>query len=143
MPLTLRFQEIPSKLFGRIYRPVADVDFKHKTRDIWIPIRLIIDTGADYSVLPRSYALPLGIDLERDCQEHWTIGIGGSERIFLYQGQQVRLGKYARIVPVGFLDREIGPALFGRHEFLETFKAIFADHTVRFVNPRPRKARAR
>ena len=105
MPVTFRFQEIRSQLFGKIYRPVALVDFKHKTSDIWIPVLMIIDTGADYSILPRVYARPLGIDLTSDCSEHETRGIGGSERLFLYHGQFVRLDKHKRTIPIGFLDR--------------------------------------
>lgn len=139
MPLIFRFESVPSKLFGRIYRPTALVHFKHKTEDIWIPIQMVIDTGADYSILPRAFARPLGIDLVNDCTERRTIGIGGSEKIFLYRRQKVRLGGHGRTIPIGFLDREFGPALFGRHEFLETFKVVFAERVVQFINPRPKK----
>ncbi len=95
---------------------------------------MIIDTGADYSILPRTYADALGIDLLRDCSAHRTLGIGGTERIFLYRSQAARLGNYARKIPIGFLDRESGPALLGRHEFFETFKVVFADHVARFTD---------
>ncbi len=139
MPVTFRFQEIPSRVFGRIYRPVATVGFNHKTKPVWVSIEMIIDTGADYSILPRTYADALGIDLLRDCSTHRTLGIGGTERIFLYHGQAARLGNYARKIPIGFLDRESGPALLGRHEFLETFKVVFVDHTTQFMNPGARE----
>ncbi|MBI3913404.1 MAG: retropepsin-like domain-containing protein [Chloroflexi bacterium] len=118
---------------------MALVEFKHQTKDIWIPISMIVDTGADYSILPRSFATLLGIDLAVDCIEHRTLGIGGSEKIFLCRCQIVRLGKYRRTVPLGFLDRETGPTLLGRHECLETFRVIFGEHKTRFVNPRVRK----
>ncbi len=139
MPVTFRFQEIPSKLFGTVYRPIAIVDFKHRSEDHWLPVQMIVDTGADYTILPRSYARPLGIDLARDCQEYQALGIGGSERIFLYRDQRVRLGKYIRLIPIGFLDKENGPALLGRHEFLETFKVVFTNRQAQFFNPRVSK----
>ena len=139
MAVTFRFQSVPSKLFGTRSRPIAVVDFKHRLEDYWLPVQMIVDTGADYSVLPRAFALPLGIDLRRDCRAHETIGIGGSEKIFLYRGQPVRMGKYVRTIPIGFLNRDTGPALLGRHEFFETFKVIFHNRRAQFFNPRRRK----
>ncbi|MBI4670613.1 MAG: retropepsin-like domain-containing protein [Chloroflexi bacterium] len=138
MPLTFRFQEIPSHSFGRIYRPVAVVEFEHKTDAFWLPIRMIVDTGADFSILPRSFALPLGVDLA-DCELQQTQGIGGNANLFLYRGQMARMGKYTRKIPIGFLDQEAGPALLGRHEFFETFRVIFAERQVKFIHPRQRK----
>lgn len=142
MAITFDFREIRSKLFGKIFRPFALVEFKHQTKDIWIPVPMIVDTGADYSILPRSFAPLLGIDLAVHCTEHHTRGIGGTEKIFLYRGQAVRLGKYKRSIPLGFLDRETGPTLLGRHECLETFRVIFEERRTRFINPRARKRAA-
>jgi hypothetical protein len=136
MAVTFRFQEIPSHIFGHIYRPIALVEFKHRVEDTWQPIEMIVDTGADYSILPRSYAAPLGVDLDRDCVALHTVGIGGSEQVFLYRGQPIRLGRYERKIAVGFLSREQGPALLGRHEFLETFRVILAGRKIRFDEPR-------
>ncbi len=143
MALTFAFKEIPSTLFGRIFRPIALVEFKHRTKDIWIPVPMIIDTGADYSILPRSFAPLLGIDLAVECIEHQTLGIGGTEKIFLCRRQIARIGKYSRTIPLGFLDRETGPTLLGRHECFETFRVIFAARAAQFINPRVRKRVAR
>ena len=40
-------------LFGVIYRPV--VDFEIKTRFCWIPVLAYADSGADITLLPRSF----------------------------------------------------------------------------------------
>ena len=139
MAITFDFRESPSELFGKIFRPFALVEFKHQTKGVWIPVPMLVDTGADYSILPRSFASLLGIDLATDCIEHQTRGIGGTEKIFLYRRQVVRLGKYERSIPLGFLDRETGPTLLGRHECLETLRVLLAEHKTRFVNPRAKK----
>ena len=43
---------------------------------------MIVDTGADYTLLPRFLAPVLGIDLNKDCQKLKTSGVGGEERVF-------------------------------------------------------------
>lgn len=136
MSLSFRYQVIQSHVFGQIHRPVAAVEFKHKTDALWLPIRMIVDTGADFTILPRGFASQLGIDLANDCERQQMQGIGGHADIFLYRTQIVRMGKYTREIPIGFLDREAGPALLGRHEFFETFRVVFAERTVKFIQPR-------
>ena len=141
MPLKFQHKAIPSALFGQVYRPVADVLVKHKTEDIWLSVQMVVDTGADYTIMPRSYAHPLGIDLTIDCTRHTTYGVGGSETVFLFQGLVVRLGKWERQIPLGFLDRDDVPALLGRQEFFETFKVTFEGHEVTFAELSRRRER--
>lgn len=93
---------------------------------------MIVDTGADYTLLPHFYALDLGVDLKKDCKVHWTGGIGGKEKVYLMKEIQARLGGWKRVVPVGFLDRDNIPPLLGRQEFLETFKVTLVNHYTLF-----------
>ena len=136
MPLKFHHKAIPSALFGQVYRPVADVLVKHKTEDVWFSVQMVVDTGADYAIMPRSYAHHLGINLATDCTRHTTYGVGGSETVFLFRDLVVRLGKWERQIPLGFLDRDDVPALLGRQEFFETFKVTFERHETTFVQPR-------
>ena len=50
----------------------------------------LVDTGADYTLLPQMYAKVLGIDLKREGRGFATQGIGGSE-----QGTLVKRGQLA------------------------------------------------
>lgn len=125
------FERLPSDLFGSIWRPYAAVDFKGPTNQ-WIRMRMVIDTGADYTVLPYSSADDLEIDLAKDCTVHTTHGVGGHVTIYLYKGLTARVGNMTRVIPVGFLEHDDVPPLFGRHEFFETFRAIFENHTAIF-----------
>lgn len=94
---------------------------------------MIVDTGADYSLLPRFLAQDLKIDLEEECKAFSTQGIGGSEKVFFLPKIKVKLGKWERVIPVGFLERDEVPPLMGRHLFLETFETLFSsDHTGSF-----------
>lgn len=94
---------------------------------------MIVDTGADYTLLPRFMAAKLGIDLEKDCKVFTTYGVGGGERVYFLPKIKVRLGSWKRTIPVGFLERNEVPPLMGRHLFLETFETLLSsNHTVVF-----------
>ena len=94
---------------------------------------MIVDTGADYTLLPRFMADKLGIDLENDCKVFTTYGVGGGERVYFLPKIKVKLGEWERTIPVGFLERNEVPPLLGRHLFLETFESLFSsNHTVSF-----------
>lgn len=94
---------------------------------------MIVDTGADYTLLPKHLAKILGIDLKQDCKVFKTSGIGGEEKVYLAKNIEVKIGGLQRKIPVGFLDREDIPSLLGRQNFLETFEVIFSSNrTVTF-----------
>lgn len=93
---------------------------------------MIVDTGADYTLLPRFYALDLGIDLEKDCKPYLTSGIGGTEQVFIFKKTKVKLEKWEKEVPIGFLDRDNIPPLLGRQGFLEKLRVTFYRHITFF-----------
>ena len=138
---TLRFpfDKSPSEILGYVYRPIAKVHFWSRKINGWVEVIMIVDTGADYTLLPRFYATDLGIDLKKECKAHWTGGIGGREKVYLFRKAKVRLGKWERIVPIGFLDRDDIPPLLGRQGFLETFNVTLVNHSTSFSELRQEK----
>ena len=131
MKTAFRFRQISSELFGTIHRPYADVLFigKNKKRRT---ISMVVDTGADYSLLPRKDASLLEIDLAKDCTLYTTYGVGGSQTVYLYRNMKVELDTLTLTIPVGFLDSNDIPPLLGRHGFLEVMKTCFENHVVYF-----------
>lgn len=140
MPIVFPFEKIPSDIFGEVHRPYATVFLRKKNEDGWIDTRMVVDTGADYTLLPKMYARRLGIDIFTDCEVQETRGVGGTETIYLYRGLTARIGNYEQVIPVGFLERSDVPPLLGRQEFLETFRVVFEKHRVSFSKPRTRKS---
>ena len=133
MVLKFPFRKEKSSILGTIHRPIAKVLFWSKNTNNWIATRMIVDTGADYTLLPRFMANKLGVDLEKDCKVFTTFGIGGAERVYFLPKIKVQLGRWERIIPVGFLERNEIPPLMGRHLFLETFETLFSsNHTISF-----------
>lgn len=136
MAIKFPFKKEKSLILGTIYRPLAKVLFLSKS-NYWTEVWMIVDTGADYTLLPRFMAQDLKIDLEKDCKILTTYGVGGGERVYFLPKIKVKLGNWERIIPIGFLERNEIPPLMGRHLFLETFDAIFSsDHTVTFSVPK-------
>lgn len=88
---------------------------------------MIINSGADYTLLPKRYAAVLGIQLE-ECEEEKTVGIGGEEVVYQYRDLPIKIGTWEHKIPVGFLEREDTPALMGRLGCIEAIKLIFEGH---------------
>lgn len=126
MVLKFPFKTAKSSILGTIYRPVAQVFFWTDKTKQWTEIWMIVDTGADYSLLPRFMADKLGVALEKECKVFSTYGIGGGERVYFLPRIKVKLGSWERIIPVGFLERNEIPPLMGRQLFLETFETLFS-----------------
>ena len=68
------FKKIGKEYLGAIWRPYATVSIKAKNTD-WILVQMLVDSGADYTLLPRKYAELLGIDFSK-CVPKTTLGIG-------------------------------------------------------------------
>jgi len=93
---------------------------------------MLVDSGADYTLLPHVYAAHLGIQLDSESHAFDTMGIGGSERVFLLRHWPMRLGLWERKIPLGFLTRNDIPPLLGRQTCLETFKLTLFRHRTIF-----------
>lgn len=114
---------------------MVQVFFWSQQGNYWSEVWMIIDTGADYTLLPRYLALDLKIDLKK-CKTFLTHGVGGNERVYFLPNIKVKLGNWERKIALGFLDRNDIPPLMGRHLFIETFEVLFSsNHTVTFSVP--------
>ena len=110
---------------GKIYRPYIIVSFYSKLIDRWLPVEMVVDSGADYTLLPNRYASILGIDFESDCSKEKTQGVGGTEMVYQYPKLPLRVNKWEKKIPVGFLSRDDIPALLGRLGCLEVLRVTF------------------
>ena len=133
MALTFKFDKDFSPILGIIHRPTAQVFFFSQEKDQWYEVWMIVDSGADYTLLPKYFSKRLGVDLQKDCRIFKTAGIGGIEKVHFLESIKVKLGDWERNVPIGFLDRDDIPPLLGRHMFLETFEVLLSsDYTITF-----------
>lgn len=95
---------------------------------------MIVDTGADYTLLPYSASEDLGIDLEKDCTEHRTFGIGGSETVYLIHRYKIKIGNIELKTPIGFLGRDDILPLLGREKCLNNLNVLFSKFITSFFS---------
>lgn len=93
---------------------------------------MLIDSGADYTLLPYAYARILDVDVKRQCRRIPTAGIGGTETVHLLPALPMRLGPWRRRIPVGFLERDDIPPLLGRIRCLDSFDVRLARRRTTF-----------
>jgi hypothetical protein len=137
LTIAFPFDRQPSALFGTVRRAVAPAHFWSARSRAGVTIVMLVDTGADYTLLGHAHADVLGIDLRR-CRRVATAGIGGTEIVYLRSRVALRLGPWSRVIVAGFLDRDDVLPLLGRARCLDTFDVRFFRHRTFFSAPRPR-----
>lgn len=126
MDVTFPFEDEGEGNFGRILRPTAKVTFQIPNSDKLVDVWMVVDTGADYTILPRHLSKKLRINLNYDCQRSMTFGVGGEQIVFFYKKRlEVSIGPLTRHIPLAFINRNDVPPLLGRLGFLETFNTEF------------------
>ncbi|KKQ75955.1 MAG: hypothetical protein US96_C0001G0031 [Candidatus Woesebacteria bacterium GW2011_GWB1_38_5b] len=126
MDVKFDFEDAGTNFFGKVFRPIAQVSFHSPKLDIWTTTWMVVDTGADFSVLPKYISQDLGISLEADCIVDSTTGVGGEQTIYLVKERiEAKIGKITRKVPLAFFSSDEVPPLLGRLGFLETFDTVF------------------
>lgn len=91
---------------GKIYRPYLHIFLYSKARKAWQPVEILVDTGADYTLLPKRYAEILGINISSSCHVETTIGIGGTQKVYQYKNLAIKIGSWGKTIPIGFLNRD-------------------------------------
>lgn len=133
MKVSFDYQYIGESYFGKIYRPVAKVTFKSPKNNVYLTTWMVVDSGADHTILPVSLAQKLDISVESDCHKDVTAGIGGEQTIYFLKNKiQAQIGKISKKVPLGFLDSKDVPPLLGRLGFMELFEVTLGKNKVVF-----------
>lgn len=116
------YQKEESKLFGIVYRPVAE--FKIKSPREWITVLAYADSGADVTLLPKSFIDLLGVAFEEG--EITEIGgVGGGKVPVIVKEVDLKIGDETRKVKIAIALIEDVPYLLGREDVFEYFEVRF------------------
>ena len=85
MAVKFPFEDQGKSVFGQILRPIAKVTLKSPSVDKFVDVWMVIDTGADYTILPRHFSEKLRISLENDCFKDTTFGVGGEQTVYFFK----------------------------------------------------------
>jgi len=131
------YEDKPSTLFKNLKRPIAEVGFWSAKRKRWLVYQMVVDTGADYTILPETFAKDLVVDLKSECTPIETAGVGGEQKVYLLKKKiLIRIGNSKRRIPLGFLAggnrRYEVPPLLGRYKALDSFGMVFKNFSTTF-----------
>ena len=126
MNLAFDYQDGGFCRFGKIFRPMAEVSLYSQNYNKWLKIWMVVDTGADFSILPKYLAKSLDVSLSDDCFAEETYGIGGNTRVYLVKKlQTVKLDDTELRVPLAFSSDDDVPPIMGRLGFIDSFNIEF------------------
>lgn len=128
MKIVFPYEEKESNIFPKIRRPIADVYFWSKLTKGWLRYKMIVDSGADYTILPYYCSVDLGINLNSDCLKKETSGVGGQETVwFLKRKAKIKIADSQIKIPLGFINSNDIPPLLGREGCLNLFRILLAN----------------
>jgi predicted aspartyl protease len=130
--VTFSFDKAQTGFLGEIRRPLATVKIWSDVFNEWHKVSMLIDTGADYTLLPQ-YMSYLFATKRSTANQQTTVGVGGDHQVYFLEKVKVKVGPFERVVPVGISSSNQIPPLMGRHLFFETFMTHFnKNKTIRF-----------
>lgn len=120
---SFRYRKEYSKLFGTIYRPVAEVYFKDtEGRDL--VSFMYVDSGADITLIPRELGENLGLTIEEgEIQE--IHGVGGGSIPVIIKTVEMRIGDHTLNGRIAWSLEEDVPDLLGRMDVFNDTKVSF------------------
>lgn len=128
------YQERQNTHFGTMRRPMVTVSLWSPIDRDWHQVMMLIDTGADVTVIPRYLAAFIGLDLQKSTSLQ-TSGIGGNSKLDIIDSVHLKIGSGSqavqRTIPVGITAERI-PPLLGRQDALESF-GIYLDKKKRSI----------
>ncbi|MBI2075993.1 MAG: retroviral-like aspartic protease [Candidatus Aenigmarchaeota archaeon] len=120
------YKEQDSAIFGKVKRPLIEMDVFSESEKVWLPLyKVLADTGADISILPRY----IGKLIVADILEGRRINIRGivpHSRIVCYiHALKLRVGSKEFKLPVAIAESDNVPIVLGRVSGLDIFNCSF------------------
>ncbi len=112
-----------SESFGRVKRPVAEVFIKDIKGD-WRAITMYVDSGADASVLNRSFGELFGHNVKKG-QRIRMKGFGEEEIIAYVHAMELKIGKHEVKAKVVIAENDKVPNVLGRKDIFNIFEIQF------------------
>lgn len=112
-----------SDIFGPIWRPVIPVKFR--SEDNILSCEVLVDSGADVSLIPKRVGNYLGFTLTDEEEIKELYGIGEGVAPFLIRQISITIGDVEKQIRVGWCLIEEIPILLGRLDLFSLFDIKF------------------
>lgn len=133
MPIEFDYREESSKIFGKVYRPIAKIKIMSENKKKWINQFFYIDSGADFTIVPYKLGLFLGFRILKNDKVVEVEGINGVIGVVMKKAY-FGIGEHEFFATIGWAQVEHIPMLLGRREVFNKFDVTFreADFLVSF-----------
>ena len=127
------WREELSESFGKIKRPIAEVFVQDKKRS-WRALTMYVDSGADASVLSRSFGELFGHDVEKGKRIRMK-GFGEEEIVAFIHTMNIKIGKHEIESKIVIAENDKVPNVLGRKDIFSFFEIQFKNlkECTRFV----------
>lgn len=127
MEKTFEYEEQESGIFGQVRRPIIIIEAFSKVRNVWIPLyKVLADTGADISIMPR-FAGKLIVDDITNGKQMEVRGVVPYSKLICYiHEMKLKINEKEFSAPVAIADSDDVPLIFGRVKGLDMFDANFS-----------------
>ena len=112
-----------SESFGLIKRPVAEIHIKDKN-NIWRAITMYIDSGADISIIKKSFGELFGHDIKKGRKIRLK-GISKEEVIAYIHKMDLLIGTHEIGIEVAIAESDDIPNILGRKDVFHLFEVQF------------------
>ena len=125
--MIVSYTKLPSRnpVYPAFWRPLLGIELSHGVKTI--PVKGIIDTGADYTLMNKQIAEQLGIAWDTG-RKSPTMGITGTAVVAYIHDVEIeiiRLKNSKRKIPVAFIDSANVGILLGQIGFFDNFLVRF------------------
>ncbi|MFH1563990.1 MAG: retropepsin-like aspartic protease [Nitrospirota bacterium] len=108
-----------SLLFGKVWRPYADVELTKGDKSI--PYRMLVDPGADITLIARLTGEYLGLQIEKEDKIYELSGVTGEPISVIIKEIKMRIGDIEFPLRVAWSMIEEVPLLIGRLDVFDRF----------------------
>ncbi|PSF30608.1 hypothetical protein C7H19_23600 [Aphanothece hegewaldii CCALA 016] len=114
----------PYKRIRGIDQPIIPIGLE--MNDLWLPLEVYIDTGAEYTVIESRIAESVGFNYRQGKRIYLKVGNGSLITVYLNR-LNLQLGKIRLLCRVGFSDQlNVNYNILGKVDIFEKFKVCFA-----------------
>jgi len=115
----------------KFYKPIVTVYIKHVDMS-WHPYSMYIDSGADITIINKSFGNLIGLKLKPKETKYKLNGVGGQEK-FVYRDIKIRLVNKIFKIKVAWILNDNTPLLIGRENVFDKFKICFREKDKKIV----------
>src|SRR3989338_502234 len=127
--IEFKFREGHSRIFGKILRPFADVILQNEGKELLY--HMIVDSGADLTLIPKSVGDYLGFKIDNDSIKE-VKGVGEQNVQIVLKKINLQIGNKKIEADIALCLIEEVPLVLGRKDVFDNFEITFKDNKTVF-----------